>query len=498
LKVNFGAVMISNVSRREFGLAVLSLSVLAKGNAEIPAQVPNWVSKLRRDLQQMAIKLNKTVLPWHGPKHVETPEDHGFSLQGLATASIQAAINSVASKGGGTVRLAKGDYISGTIDLKSNIRLEVAEGARLLASLDLKDWPDRIAKRRTVMDTNMGMNQSLIFAEGCKNISLAGKGTIDGRGAQFKGEETIHGTPGRPFLIRVIDCENVHVTDLTMLDSPCWMQNYLNCDNVLIEKLRIENQANFNNDGCDIDGCRNVIVRNCTISSGDDSLCFKGSSLMPAENILVEHCTFFSSCNAVKLGTDSQSLFRNVLVRNMVLGGVSEEMRRIKHAGADSAISWEIVDGGTAENLLTTDIHVVRAFSPLFMRIDDRGRVFPEDPKPAVGKLRRVVFENITGENNGPRGSYFLGMPGHPIEDVVLHNVRLGTLPTSKPALNAGSVPEMHGLYPDAHMIDEIGDSPAAGLWARHIKGLELVDCRFDKDRLDVRPEVIIEPLPKS
>jgi polygalacturonase len=487
--------MNSTVSRREFGLAVLSLSAAVNASAEAPAQLPAWVPALRRDLEKMAIRLNKTVLPWRGPKRVETPEDHGFKQQPLATTYIQAAIDSVASKGGGTVRLAKGDYISGTIDLKSNIRLEIAEGSRLLASLNLKDWPDRIAKRRTVMDTNMGMNQSLIFAEGCKNISLAGKGTIDGRGANFKGEETIHGTPGRPFLIRVIDCENVHVTDLTLLDSPCWMQNYLNCDNLLIEKLRIENQVNFNNDGCDIDGCRNVIVRKCNISSGDDALCFKCASLKPAENILIEDCTFFTSCNALKLGTDSQASFRNVLVRNMVLGGVAENMRRIKHAGADSAISWEIVDGGMAENLYATNIHILRAFSPLFMRIDDRGRVLPESPKPAVGKLRRVVFDKITGEQNGPRGSYFLGMPGHAIEDVVLNRVRLSTLPTQKKISKASEMPEFHKAYPDAHMIDEVSDSPAAGLWTRNVKNLQLFDCAFTKDASDLRPEVIVEPL---
>ncbi|MES1196729.1 MAG: glycosyl hydrolase family 28 protein, partial [Steroidobacter sp.] len=278
-----------NFSRREFGWALAGLAFTVNSNAEVASQFPEWAKQLRRDLERMAIRLNRTVLPWRGPKRIETPEQHGYQPgTGLATSYIQAAIDSLASKGGGTVLLRQGDYTSGTIDLRSNIKLEIAEGARLVASLDLKDWPDRVAKRRTVMDTNMGMNQSLIFAEGCTNIALAGKGIIDGRGANFHGEETIHGTPGRPFVIRVIDCQRIHVSELTMLDSPCWMQNYLNCDELLIEHLRVENQANFINDGCDIDGCRNVIVRNCYISSGDDSLCFKGASLKPTENVLIE------------------------------------------------------------------------------------------------------------------------------------------------------------------------------------------------------------------
>lgn len=480
-------------SRRDFGLLLVGLGGAKELGADT-VKVPTWANQLVHDLNTMADTLTQQLKPWHGPSRIDTPESHGFSAaNGLATPFIQRAIDTLNAKGGGTVRLSKGEYVSGTIDLRSNIRLEISADSRLVASTDLKNWPDRIAKRRTVMDTNMGMNQSLIFAEGCENIAIGGKGVIDGRGAQFKGEETIHGTPGRPFLIRVLDCNRVHISGLTMLDSPCWMQNYLNCENLLLEQLRIENQANFNNDGCDIDGCRNVIVRHCYISSGDDSLCFKGASLKPTENVLIEHCTLLSSCNALKLGTDSQSVFRNVLARNLVVGGVSEEMRRIKHAYSDSGISWEVVDGGIAENIIACNIHIVRALSPLFMRLDDRGRTLPNSPKPAPGRLRRVVFDNITGESNGARGSYFLGMPDRAIEDIVLRKVRLDTAKSLKPVVQSTDIPEMHGEYPDAHMIDSIGDSPAAGLWTRHVKQLVIADCSWKKSVDDIRPPNLIQ-----
>jgi hypothetical protein len=475
----------TSISRRAFGVSALALVANGTKAASI---WPTWANSLRSDLERMAKNLTARLKPWSGPALVVTPEVLGHTRGALATKAIQAAIDSAAQRGGGTVQLAEGDYVSGTLDLRSNVRLEIAKGARLLASLDLADFPERVAKRPTVMDSNMGMNQSLIFAEGCTNIALAGEGTIDGRGASFKGEETIHGTPGRPFLIRVIDCQKVHVSGLTMKDSPCWMQNYLNCDDLLVEGLNVENQANFNNDGLDIDGCRNVIVRNCTISSGDDSLCFKGAAQRPTENVLIENCTFLSSCNALKLGTDSQSVFRNVLARHLTVGGVSAEMRHIKPVGADSGISWEVVDGGTAENILATDIHIVRARSPLFLRIDDRGRVRPGEPKPPVGTLRRVVFERITGEDNGPRGSYFIGIPAKLIEDVALRNVHLSGLPTTKPVLDEAAIPEMYGVYPDAHMLDTLGDAPAYGLWTRHLSGLTLVDVKMATTGPDPRP----------
>lgn len=486
--------MTSSLSRRAFGAGLTAgITILATASAARAetCQWPQWAGQLRSDLERMALDLTRRLKPWNGPKRVLTPEQFGYRPgDALATKAIQAAIDAAAAKGGGTVRLGHGDYVSGTIDLRDNIRLDIAKGARLIGSLDLADWPERVARRRTVQDTNMGMNQSLIFAEGCANIAVSGEGTIDGRGDHFHGQEGIHGTPGRPFMLRIIDCRQVHISGVQMKDSPCWMQNYLNCDDLLIENIRVENQANWNNDGCDIDGCRNVIVRGCTISSGDDSLCFKGAAQAPTQNVLVEDCTFLSSCNALKLGTDSQSVFRNVLVRRLTLGGVSADMRHVKPVGCDSAISWEIVDGGHAENILASDITILRARSPFFMRIDDRGRVQPGQPKPPVGTLRRVVFERITGHDNGPRGSYFTGIPAKRIEDVALRDIDISMLATDKPVTDEAAIPELYNEYPDAHMIDPIGHAPAYGLWARHIQGLTLINYKVTTTTPDPRPMI--------
>lgn len=460
--------------------------------------LPGWANQLRANLEQMAAELEQSLTGWSGSERIVTPEQFGYQGTGKATEAIQAAVDRAAELGGGTVRLACGDYVSGTIDLRSGIRFEVAEGARLLGSLDLEDYPDRIAKRRTVMDTNMAMNQSLIFAEGCERISICGKGIIDGRGNRenFPGDETQGSTPGRPFLIRVIDCTDVHIKDITLRDSPCWMQNYLNCDRLLIEQITVENQANFNNDGIDIDGCRKVLVRGCYISSGDDAICFKGAAQRPCESVLVENCECYSSCNAVKIGTDTQGDFRNFLIRNCRIGGVSEDMRRVKVVGADSGVTWVMVDGGTAENLLVSGVEIVRARSPFYMRMDNRGRVKPEDPRPSVGTLRNIVFEHITGSENGPRGSYFLGIPEKSIENVVLYDVRLSQKSASLPVTKETDFGEMYGIYPDAHMLGDVqaaDDAPAYGLWAKYIKNLTLTGYRVTPDGEDPRPEYVME-----
>ena len=485
--------MRTRISRRAFGASLTALAAASTAHAA-PDGLPGWINPLRRDLEAMADRLTAMLKPWSGPERVFTPEAYGHVAgAALSTKAIQAAIDAAAQAGGGVARLAQGDYVSGALDMRSGVKLDIAGGARLLGSLNLADWPERIARRRTVQDTNMGMNQSLIFAEGLRDIAIGGDGTIDGRGGRFHGDETIHGTPGRPFLLRVIDCRNVHISGLFMKDSPCWMQNYLNCDNLLIEKLRVENQCNWNNDGMDIDGCRNVIVRGCHISSGDDGICFKGAAQAPAENILIENCTVFTSCNALKLGTDSQSGFRNVLARNLILGGVDDTMRHIKPVDASTGISWEMVDGGHAENILCRNIEIVRARSPFFLRLDDRGRVQPDQPKPPVGSLRRIVFEHVRGADNGPRGSFFIGAPSQAVEDVALIDVRLSQRPAAK-AVAEADIPEMHDDYPDADMLRPHGDlAPAYGLWARHVHGLTLKEYRVTPTGPDPRPEYVMD-----
>ena len=455
--------------------------------------LPAWHHELHQRLATMAETLQQQVTGWHGPDTIVTPEELG-QTEGFATVAIQSAIDHAANLGGGTVLLAKGDYVTGSLVMKSHVRLMVAEGSRLLASTDLNDFPEHICQRVTVQDTHMGMNQALIFAEGCENICLCGPGEIDGRGTQdhFPGGETQHGTPGRPFLIRLVDCKGVHVHDLTLRDAACWMENYFNCDNVLLERITVRNQANYNNDGIDIDGCRDVIIRDCDVQSGDDALCFKAASERPTERVLVENCRLYSSCNALKVGTDTQSDFRQVLVRSCQIGGVDEDARGIKHPCSDSGISLEMVDGGTLEDFLITNIDIQRAWSPLFMRLEDRGRVRPDLPKPPVGTLRRVAVEHVTGCDNGPRGSYFLGVPEKPIEDIILHDIHLMQHPSQKPLTTEDSFDDMRGIYPDAHMIDDIGDAPAYALWARHVHNLHLVDYHVQPVGEDPRPAFVM------
>ena len=462
-------------------------------NGQENCGAPLWCGELERTMEQMARELIRDVRGWDGPETVFTPEAYGYRPGEKATEPIQRAIDA-ASERGGVVCLEQGDYISGTLVMRSGVCLEIRAGARLLGSTDLRDYPEHYARRLTVQDTSMGMHQSLIFAEGCDRICLRGGGIIDGQGSpdHFSGVETAQGTPGRPFLIRAIDCRRVHIADLTLKNAACWMQNYLNCENLLLEGLTVRNHANYNNDGMDIDGCRNVVIRCCRVTSGDDALCFKGAGMRELNRVLVEDCDFYSACNAVKVGTDTQGDFRQVYIRRCRIGGLAEDPSGLKHACADSGISLEMVDGGTLEDFLIRDIHIIHAWSPFFLRLENRGRVRPGDPVPEPGTLRRVLFTEIRGSENGPRGSYILGIPEKPIEDIAFRGVLLRRETAARTAVPEENFGDFRGAYPDAHMIDSLGTAPAYALWARHIRGLTLEDYQVLPAGNDPRPALIV------
>jgi len=169
-------------------------------------------------------------------------------------------------------------------------------------------------------------DKSLIYAEGASNIVILGRGVIDGQGAAFRGPYKM-----RPYLIRVTNCRNVLVSDVTILNSPMWVQHYLASDEIEIRNVSVHSLVNANNDGIDIDGCSKVRVSDCEIVSGDDAIVFKGTLNRPCRDIAVTNCILSTRCNALKLGTESNGGFENIVVSNCTiyetdLAGIAVEM----------------------------------------------------------------------------------------------------------------------------------------------------------------------------
>ena len=150
-------------------------------------------------------------------------------------------------------------------------------------------------------------------------------------------------------------------------------------------------------------------------------------------------------------------------------------------------------DGGTLENFLLEDLTIVRAYSPFFFRMENRGRVKPGDPKPGIGTLRRVLIQRVHGQGNGKRGAYMLGVPEKAIEEIAFSDISLRQYAWDGPAPEPPADKALLGVYPDAHMIDPFGPSPAFGLWTRHVHGLSLRRYWVRTDGTDTRPETLFE-----
>lgn len=449
--------------------------------------------KISHKLNLLADSLTQHLQEWKVPSALFRIEDFGAVGDGntLNTSAIQKAIDACSSTGGGTVLIANGEYVTGTIELKSNVMLEIAEDAKLLGSIRLEDYPDKIESFESVMNKIHRFRISLIYAEKAVNVGVCGKGKIDFRGQRehFPGPETVGEIEGRPFGIRMIECTNVTIKDITLINSAAWMQNYIYCKRLIFDGVKVFNHANYNNDGLDPDGCRDVIIRNCFISSHDDAMCLKGASGKPSENILIENSIFYSTCNAFKFGTDTQGDFRNIVARNLVLGGLPDSLPSFLNLyECSTGITLETVDGGNVENILIENITINRSRCPIFMYIGDRGRVLSNE-KFASGFLKNIVIRNITGTENRRQGSLITGIPTQVIENVVIKNMNIRMAGGGTSEMKERSVPEKVS-YPDALRFRRDG-LPAYGFYIRHAKNVFLENVKVTPMEEDQRVEFI-------
>ena len=159
-------------------------------------------------------------------------------------------------------------------------------------------------------------------------------------------------------MIRMIQCSDVTVRDVTILDSPMWVQHYLACDDVLIDGITVRSHVANNNDGIDIDSCHRVRISNCDICSGDDALVLKATSDRACKDITVTNCVLSSYCNAFKLGTESNGGFHNIVLNNCSI-----------YDTRLAAIALEMVDGGTLERVSVDNVVIQNAGTAIFMRL---------------------------------------------------------------------------------------------------------------------------------
>ncbi|MFA7421940.1 MAG: glycoside hydrolase family 28 protein [Melioribacteraceae bacterium] len=439
---------------------------------------------------------------------------------------IQSAIDAAASSGGGKVIIPAGNFASGTIVLKSNVELHLELGARLLGSVNRQDYSDSIAL-------------ALIVAKDQKNISITGKGVIDGQAPELIKNIFVMLEDGtltdatwkfkrpaesvRPMLIHLISCQKVYLNEITVKNSASWVQNFSKCRDVVIDNIKVESTAYWNNDGIDISDCKNVKITNCFVNSADDGICLKSEDPKDfCDSITVTDCTIRSSASAFKLGTSSHGGFKNVVVRNLTIYDTYR-----------SAIAIESVDGGVLENIDIQNITAKNTGNAIFIRLGKRNK----DERISIVKGIRIAdlkaeiplrkpdlgypFEgppdylryryNTSSKNRPDLGYPFIGQPTYPynlipssivgipgsyIKDITLENIELnyygaGDKKIAQIELDSlQRVPEKNSDYPEFSMFGEL---PSWAFFIRHADGIKMKNVKLSYKEFDFRPALVFD-----
>jgi polygalacturonase len=413
----------------------------------------------------------------------------------LNTVAINKAIDACYKNGGGKVVIPAGLFRSGTLLMKNNVELHLEMGAVLSASTDLKDFPIQpLPSYRSQKDP--GGWRALIYANEVSNIAVTGYGTIDGNGAQQKPDPNSKyksDMDGRPRNILFISCNNIKVEGISMRNAGIWNQHYLNCEDVVVDKINVYNHANRNNDGIDIDGCRRFTLSNSTFDTDDDAIVLKSTGAAGCEDVVITNCIVSSFCNAIKAGTESTGGFKNISISNCIIKRSTNAHPPIYGTAKGIAgLSLEIVDGGVMDGVSISNITIEGTDCPLFVRLGNRARKHTKDaPQPPVGTMRNIVINNVVAYNTGNYSSSITGIPGHYVENLSLSNVQFfnkGGLKQGEYIADINKVKEDEKGYPQPTVWKELTSS---GLFIRHAKNIQIRGLMLSSEQPDPRTPVI-------
>ena len=434
--------------------------------------------------------------------------------------AINKAIEAATMAGGGTVSFSPGIYLGGSIHLRSNITIELQNGSVLRAAEGAASYdpPEPNPWDKFQDSGHSHWHNSLIWGENLHDISITGTGLIDGK-ALTRG---LRGG-GADKAIALKLCRNVTLRDFSISQGGHFGLLLTGVDNLTIDNLKIDT----NRDGIDIDSCRNVRISNASVNApNDDAIVLKGTHALgfarSTENVTITNSLVSGNdigslldgtykrtlihapdrdgpTGRIKIGTETEGDFRNITISNIVFD-------------RSRGLALESVDGAHLEDISVSNVvmHEVSS-SPIFVRLGSRMRA-PEGV--AIGSIRRVSISNVTVWDADPRYPCIIaGLPGHPVQDVRLNNIRIlfrgglslddvakqpadlvnsfffraaGGIPPRKPF----DTPEREREYPEPSMF---GLLPAYGFFIRHATGIDLNDVSVAYGREDQRPAFVLD-----
>ncbi len=332
----------------------------------------------------------------------------------MNTAAIQKTVDAASAAGGGIVLVPEGNFLTGPFTLASQINLQLAKGATILITDDIKNYPS--ADERY---------QDCISVVGAHDIEISGEGAIDGQGKAwwdaFRADKAM---THRPYMIKFNKCSRVYVHGVTLTNSPMFHLVPQNCTDVTIQGITIQSPANApNTDGIDPSGW-NYLITNCTIDDGDDNIAVKpgGNSRSPGDkNFTITNCTFRHG-HGMSIGSGTDNGIEDLRVSNCTFDSTDAGIRIKTSRGR----------GGLLQNLTYENLTMTAVKNPIYIIDWYPERDAPKDPstekaQPVTDRTpinKNIVIRNVTATACATAG-IIRGLPEAPVSNVTLSNVTI-------------------------------------------------------------------------
>ncbi len=418
--------------------------------------------------------------------------------------AINATIDTCVAHGGGRVVLPAGTYLCGSIRMKSNVELHLMTGSKILAapaSMKAYDEAEEFEGTAYQDGGHTYFKNSLIYAIGANDVSITGRGMIDGEGLTRQDTEKAGNLQGGNIgtgdkAIAFKQCRNILIRDVTIYRGGHFGIIVTGCELGTIDNVIVDT----NRDGIDIDCCKYLTVSNCKINTPhDDGLVLKSSYALKkpviTEHITITNCVITGYklgtlldgsyvpekvgwvCGRFKLGTESNGGYKNISLSNCTFM-------------YSSGLAFEEVDQGIMENIVVNNITMNHVHHyPIYITTGCRNRGPKERTTVSTG--RDIMISNVVANDiDSLAGIIVTGMPGEPLRNISLSNIRLQYRGGGKAELAKKEYREQGTNYPEPKFAKE---TPVFGLYARHVDGIEVDNVSFTTIKPDYRPAIMLD-----